>query len=219
FKIMKIYRVLSIILCLLCTSVSAQDTPLSTDSLKSDFLDEVVITGQFEPQSIKNSVFRVRTITTDQIRVQGATSIENILSSQIGIRFSNDLTLGESDIELMGMSGQNVKVLVDGIPIIDRGATKQSLSQIDVNNISRIEIVEGPMSVTYGTDALAGVINIITVKNHAKNILRISGRIHEESAGSEYQVLRNEGTHNGNISIDWGANRWQARLSGSKNSF
>ena len=216
---MKIYRVLSIILCLLCTSVSAQDTPLSTDSLKSDFLDEVVITGQFEPQSIKNSVFMVRTITTDQIRVQGATSIENILSSQIGIRFSNDLTLGESDIELMGMSGQNVKVLVDGIPIIDRGATKQSLSQIDVNNISRIEIVEGPMSVTYGTDALAGVINIITKKNHEKRTFKIMGRIHEESAGSEYQAFRNEGTHNGNISVDWVENRWRARLSGSKNDF
>lgn len=197
----------------------AQSIPDSADSLRSDILDEVVITGQFEPQSAKNSVYRVRTITSEQIRLKGATNVESILQSQIGIRFSNDLTLGESDIELMGMSGQNVKVLIDGIPVIDRGATKQSLSQVDINNIARIEIVEGPMSVIYGTDALAGVINIITVKNHAKNILRISGRIQEESAGSEYQVLRNEGTHNGNISIDWAANRWQARLSGSKNSF
>ena len=62
----------------------------------------------------------------------------------------------------MGMSGNNVKILLDGIPLIDRGATKQSLSQLDVNSIERVEIVEGPMSVVYGTDALAGVINIIT---------------------------------------------------------
>lgn len=216
---MRIYPGLSFMLYLFCAKALAQSTPLPTDSLKSDLLDEVVITGQFEPQSIKNSVFRVRTITTEQIGLRGATSIENILNSQIGIRFSNDLTLGESDIELMGMSGQNVKVLIDGIPIIDRGATKQSLSQIDVNNISRIEIVEGPMSVIYGTDALAGVINIITKKNHEKKHLRVSGRIQEESAGNEYQVFRNEGTHNGNITVDWAENQWQVRLSGSKNNF
>src|SRR3546814_715382 len=108
---------------------------------------------------LKDSVYRVRTISNEQIRLRASISVENILNTQLGMRSSNDLTLGESDIQLMGMSGQNVKVLVDGIPLIDRGATKQSLSQVDVNNIDRIEVVEGPMSVTYGTDALAGVIN------------------------------------------------------------
>lgn len=216
---MKAFQVFSFILFLYSAEALGQSTPFPADSLKSDALDEVVITGQFEPQSIKNSVYKVRTITTEQIRLRGATTIENILSSQIGIRFSNDLTLGESDIELMGMSGQNVKVLIDGIPIIDRGATKQSLSQVDVNNISRIEIVEGPMSVTYGSDALAGVINIITKKNNEESQLRISGRIQEESAGNEYRPFRSEGTHNGNITVDWAERQWQARLSGTKNSF
>ena len=82
----------------------------------------------------------------------------------MGIRFATDYTLGETDIAIMGMSGQNVKVLLDGIPLVDRGGTKQSLSQVDINTIERIELVEGPMSVIYGTDALAGVINIITKK-------------------------------------------------------
>lgn len=216
---MSIYSVFTILICLSCVKVLAQDTPPSADSLKKDFLDEVVVTGQFETQSIKHSVFRVRTISATQIRQKGATSVENILNSQLGVRFSNDLTLGESDIELMGMSGQNVKVLVDGIPVIDRGASKQSLSHIDVNNISRIEIVEGPMSVIYGTDALAGVVNIITKKNHEKRNLTISARIQEESAGKEYQAFRQEGTHNGNLAIDWTEDRWKARLSGSKNNF
>ena len=125
---MSIYSVFTILICLSCVKVLAQDTPPSADSLKKDFLDEVVVTGQFETQSIKHSVFRVRTISATQIRQKGATSVENILNSQLGVRFSNDLTLGESDIELMGMSGQNVKVLVDGIPVIDRGASKQSLA-------------------------------------------------------------------------------------------
>src|SRR5690554_7958706 len=124
--------------------LQAQHTP-AVDTLKNNSLEEVVVTGQFEPQSIKNSVYKVRTISSEQIRLRASTSVENILNTQLGMRFSNDLTLGESDIQLMGMSGQNVKVLVDGIPLVDRGATKQSLSQIDVNNIERIEVVEGPM--------------------------------------------------------------------------
>src|SRR3546814_9277041 len=83
---------------------------------------------------LKDSVYRVRTISNEQIRLRASISVENILNTQLGMRSSNDLTLGESDIQLMGMSGQNVKVLVDGIPLIDRGATKQSLSQVDVNH-------------------------------------------------------------------------------------
>ena len=190
------------------------------DTIQNTELEEVVVTGQYEPQSIKNSLYRVRTISNQQIRLRASTTVENILNTQLGMRFSNDLTLGESDIQLMGMSGQNVKVLIDGIPLIDRGATKQSLSQIDVNNIERIEVVEGPMSVTYGTDALAGVINIITKKGQAaSNNLVIGARIQEESAGHEYAALRNEGTHNGNVSIDWQQNGWQVQVSGSRNNF
>ena len=119
----------------------------------------------------------------------------------------------------MGMSGQNVKVLIDGIPLVDRGATKQSLSQIDVNNIERIEVVEGPMSVTYGTDALAGVINIITKKGLSDDNLLISARIQEESAGSEYRAFHNEGTHNGNLTANWQRNGWIATALGSRNNF
>lgn len=215
-----------LLLVLLCSSLlpmqlqaQQQRMVYTGDTLQNHALDEVVVTGQYEPQSIKNSVYRVRTITNEQIRLRASTTVENILNTQLGMRFSNDLTLGEADIQLMGMSGQNVKVLIDGIPLIDRGATKQSLSQVDVNNIERIEVVEGPMSVIYGTDALAGVINIITKKRPAEHSFVASARIQEESAGSEYNAFSNEGTHNGNLSLDWQQNGWQAKLSGSRNNF
>jgi len=199
--------------------LKAQTSLLLADTLKSNALEEVVVTGQFEPQSMRNSVYKVRTINSEQIRLRASTTVENILNTQLGMRFSNDLTLGESDIQLMGMSGQNVKVLIDGIPLIDRGATKQSLSQIDVNNIARIEVVEGPMSVVYGTDALAGVVNIITKKGDGNDNILISARLQEESAGSEYNAFRKEGTHNGNLSIDWQKHGWQVKASGSRNNF
>ena len=170
-------------------------------------LEEVVVTGQFSPQSMKNSLYKVRSVNSDQIRQKAPLDVQSLLNTEIGIRLSNDMALGETDFELMGMSGNNVKILMDGIPMIDRGSTKQSLSQLDVNRIERVEIVEGPMSVVYGTDALAGVINIITKKGpgySGESTWRVGARIQEETMGKEYQFFNGEGLHN--ESIDLGFN-------------
>lgn len=167
-------------------------------------LEAVVVTGQFSPQSMRNSLYKVRTINSQQIKQKAATSLQSLLNTEIGIRLSNDMALGETDFELMGMSGNNVKILLDGVPLIDRGATRQSLSQIDVNTIERVEIVEGPMSVVYGTDALAGVINIITKKGGetpGENTWNIGARIQEETVGNEYQAFSGDGTHNESVDL------------------
>ena len=135
------------------------------DSLFHKNLEELVVTGQYKPQTLKKSVYQVRVINNERIIQSGASNVQQVLNTQVGFRFAADNTLGTTDVQLMGMSGRNVKVLLDGVPMIDRGDTRESLNQIDVNSIERIEIVEGPMSVSYGSDALAGVINIITKKN------------------------------------------------------
>ena len=175
--------------------ITLEETPIG--------LNELVVTGQFEAQSLKNSVYQVRTIDSERIKARGATNIQTVLNTELGIRFSNDLTLGTSDIQLMGMTGQNVKILLDGIPMVDRGSTRESLGQIDINTIERIEIVEGPMSVIYGTDALAGVINLITKKNNGGNNLIVSARLQEETAGEEYDPFTKKGTHNQNLGLTW----------------
>ncbi|GAB3513526.1 TonB-dependent receptor [Emticicia fontis] len=174
-----------------------------TLSEKSNELQDVVVTGQFGPQSVRNSVYQVRTITNEQIKLRGATNIQTVLSTELGMRFSNDLTLGTTDVQLMGMSGQNVKVLLDGVPLVDRGSTRESIGQIDVNIIERIEIVEGPMSVAYGSDALAGVINIITKKGEEGANWTLTARAQEETSGDEYQAFNGDGTHNGFLGLAW----------------
>jgi len=168
-------------------------------------LSEVVITGQFNPQSLKKSIYKVRVINSQHIQSKGATNMQTLLNTEIGIRMSNDMALGETDFELMGMSGNNIKVLIDGIPMIDRLTKKQSLSQIDINRVDRVEIVEGPMSVVYGSDALAGVINIITKKNQTgdKKQLNLSARIQEETVGNEYNLVRGKGSHNQNVAANY----------------
>lgn len=183
-------------------------------------LGDVVVTGQYTPQSLRNSVYRVRVIDQATIKMRNATDVLGVLNNELGVRFSSDLALGETDVQIMGMSGQNVKVLLDGIPLIDRNGTKQSLSQVDINSIDRIEIVEGPMSVVYGTDALAGVINIITKKSaSATSNLTVNARVQEETAGKEYNAFTNKGVHNENIAVAWQNKGWHANASLTRNNF
>ncbi len=186
---------------------------------KTDTLEEYVVTGQFEPMALKNSIYQVRIITSEQIKLRGATTIQTLLNTELGIRLSNDLTLGTTDIQLLGMSGQNVKILLDGIPMTDRGATRESLGQIDINTIDRIEIVEGPMSVLYGTDALAGVINIITKQGKSKDNLSVSARFQEETAQNSYEALSGNGVHNQNVNLNWNHNYWQTEAGITRNNF
>ncbi|KAA6308377.1 hypothetical protein EZS27_039946, partial [termite gut metagenome] len=70
-------------------------------------LDEVVVTGQFVPQSLRNSLYKVRVINNRLIQQKASTDVQSLLSTELGVRISNDMTLGESNFELMGMSGNN----------------------------------------------------------------------------------------------------------------
>jgi outer membrane receptor for ferrienterochelin and colicins len=181
-------------------------------------LNEVVVTGQYEPQSLKKSVFNVRVIDSERIRLRAAVNVMGVLNNELGFRFSNDLTLGTTDVQLMGMSGRNVKILLDGLPMVDRGDTRESLNQIDINSIERIEIVEGPMSVSYGSDALAGVVNIITKKPGTER-LGISARIQEETANKEYNAFTNQGLHIQNVGLTWQKKGWNASAGVTNNTF
>jgi outer membrane receptor for ferrienterochelin and colicins len=186
------------------------------DSIKVKNIEEVIVTGQYKPQSVKNSVYQVRVINSERIRLSGATNVQQVLNNQPGFRFSNDNTLGITDVALMGMNGRNVKILLDGVPMVDRGDTRESLNQLDVNTIERIEIVEGPMSVSYGSDALAGVINIIT-KKLTKNEFSVSTKIQEETAGNEYHAFNYKGVHTQNVNINFKKSNWGFTAGGTHN--
>jgi outer membrane receptor for ferrienterochelin and colicins len=185
------------LLCIffLQTKTQAQSTVDKT-------LNEVVVTGQLKNQTLKTAIHQVRIITKDRIIKQGATNLQGVLKNELNISFNQDVATGGSDITMMGIKGQNVKILIDGLPMVGRQGTSNeiNINQIDINTIERIEIVEGPMAVVYGADALAGVINIITKKNTAKKI-QIHATIQEETIGNEYGLQT--GIHNQNIGADW----------------
>ena len=199
---------------------AAQRLPLTVreDTTKAKELDAVVVTGQYKPQSAKNSVYQVRTISKERIQKQGAANLQNVLSNELNIRFSQDVATGGSDITMMGLKGQNVKILVDGLPMTGRqGTTNEiNINQIDINSIERIEIVEGPMSIVYGADALAGVINIITKKAGAAK-WSVTARVQEESIGNEYGIK--QGIHNQYAAFTGRHKNWEFGGGAGRNYF
>ena len=135
-------------------------------------LEEVVVTGQFEPRKADQSIYKIDVINSKTLTERGVTNLAEALSNETGIRLSVDPSTGTS-IEMQGMGGENVKYLIDGIPIVGRVNGDIDLAQLNMENVDHIEIVQGPMSVVYGTSALAGVINIITKQNiNARNIVK-----------------------------------------------
>lgn len=128
-------------------------------------LNEVVVTGLSKPEKMKDALSNYRVITKATIQAQGAVTLDEVLKSQLNMNVGNDAVLG-STITMQGMQGNKVKILIDGIPVNGRENGNINLSQLNLNNAERIEVVQGPMSVVYGTDALGGVINIITKKDN-----------------------------------------------------
>jgi len=142
-----------------------------------DMLDDVVVTGQYAPKKADQSIYKIDVVNSIQMQQRGVNNLAEALSQETFIRLTTDPSTGTS-LEMQGMGGENIKYLIDGVPIVGRVAGDIDLSQINMDNVDHIEIVQGPMSVVYGTSALAGVINIITKKNTTnKNILKLNGYI------------------------------------------
>lgn len=193
-------------IALLCSGIMVQSALFAQENKDVDTtgraLDEVVVTAQYQPQSLRKSVYRVNVIDQKRIQAKSANNAQQILAGELGIIFSNDMALGISDVKIMGVSGMGVKILVDGVPMLDRSEMRESLNQINAQQIERIEIIEGPMSVMYGTDALAGVINIIT-KKVEHDAIYLNAQITEETAGKEYSPVTGKGMHTQQLSGGW----------------
>jgi outer membrane receptor for ferrienterochelin and colicins len=148
-------------------------------------LNQVVVTASFEGENSRESVYYTRVIDQEKITQMGAVSLRDVLTNELGIQLQQDNILG-SGMKLQGIGGQNVKILIDGVPVIGRLDGGIDLSQINMLQVERIELIEGPLSVQYGSDALAGTINIITKKT-IKGSWEYGGQTFYESVG-QYNI-------------------------------
>jgi outer membrane receptor for ferrienterochelin and colicins len=124
-------------------------------------LDPASVSCSIKGVAVSGATEQVKVIGAQTIKEMGAQNAAEVLQNQSGILISQDAQLG-TGISLQGLSGQSVKILVNGAPVAGRLNGNIDISQIPTNQIEQIEIIEGPMSVLFGSDAMGGIINIIT---------------------------------------------------------
>ena len=150
-------------------------------------LQEVVVTGTGTQHLLKDAPVQTEVITQKMLRNYGGRSLEDILAGlTASFAFSQD-DMG-SQMQMNGLGNDYILVLIDGKRIHGDVGGQNDLSLIDPHNIEKIEIVKGASSALYGSDAIAGVINIIT-KKHNEGLL-----FENSTRGGSYGDLRQ---HNG----------------------
>lgn len=145
-------RIVGCILLSISLAANAQDTTHAS-------LDEVVVTATRSARKLSNVAVPTTLISQKQIIQSGSLRLQDILSEQTGLFITQAFGQG---VQMQGLSSDYTLILLNGEPFIGRMSGVLDLSRITVGNIRKIEIVKGPSSSLYGSEALAGVINIIT---------------------------------------------------------
>jgi len=165
----------TVLLALLLSShatAEAQDKPKNVE-----VLEDVVVTGSLIPQSKVETATPVTSISADDLQVRGFATIADALQqssfstgSVQGPQFSYGFTQGAKTLSMFGLSPSYVKYLIDGLPMSDYPAlyngtdTFTSIGGIPMSLVDRIDILPGGQSSLYGSDAIAGVVNIVLKK-------------------------------------------------------
>src|SRR3989339_671175 len=151
--------------CIFSTALAQQDTLVGNGAI-------TVFTATKTERSLSNIAVPVQIISQKTIQQAGSLRLSDILSEQTGLFMTNGFGTG---VSMQGLNPDYTLILIDGEPLIGRTSGVLDLKRITVGNIKQIEIVRGPSSSLYGSEAMAGVINIITDKSR-KNTLGISTR-------------------------------------------
>lgn len=183
--------ILGLTMCSLTVATFAQE------ALRTDTLSEAVVTATGTQHLLKDAPVQTEVISSRQLRQYGGSSIEDILGA-----LSASFAFAEGDMgsqmQMNGLGNAYILVLVDGKRMHGDVGGQNDLSMIDPHNIERIEIVKGASSALYGSDAIAGVINVITKKHNEGLMLENTTRY------GTYNDLRQ---HNG-VALSWG--RWKS---------
>jgi len=127
------------------------------DSLRS--LEEVVVTATRQERRMGNVAIPVQLIQKKQVLEAGSLRLRDILQEQTGLQLTSSFGTG---VQLQGLNPEHTLILLDGQPLVGRTSGVLDLSRISLIGIKRIEIVKGPSSSLYGSEAMAGVINLIS---------------------------------------------------------
>ncbi len=130
-------------------------------------IEEITVEAAKLPVATNNLASRVSLIDNEQIRAQLAQNIDELVRYEPGVDVVDQGSrFGFSGISIRGIGGNRVKLEVDGVPVADAFSigsfSNASRDFVDVNNLRQVEILRGPASATFGSDAIGGVVSFIT---------------------------------------------------------
>ena len=168
-----------------------------THDTPSDTLDDVIITATRSSINTSEAPGSVTVISRKEIKEKGAENVLDIIRGTAGINLQGVGTGGRKTISLRGMESRHTLILIDGKRIPSSNDvigpnTDYQYDWISTENIERVEVVRGPMSVLYGADALGGVVNIITRKPTEK----LQGNLKITSFGVDGNLKKDGDGHN-----------------------
>jgi outer membrane receptor for ferrienterochelin and colicins len=195
-KIFLMKHLFSIVISCISLISVAQNQSIDSLNLVPDSLleiEEVTVTGSRIAESKKNSVISVSTLDQKLFRAISATSISDALKFSPGIRMeTNCQTCNYTQVRMNGLGGSYSQILINGRPLFSSLMGLYGLEQIPTNIVDRIEIVNGGGSVLYGSNAIAGTINIIT-KHPEYNFVEVSDKVSMIPKGPVEQVIQVNG--------------------------
>lgn len=216
---MKLFRILFIyFLSVTAFSQQSEKESVNLDSIQD--LNPVILTGQYRPQAVDKSIFEVDVLTQTDIRKMAGNTLDDVLKQALNLNVIPNSGEGRSGIEQFGFNSEYVKILIDGVPVIgDEGfGNAIDISQINIDDVEQIEIVEGAMGVQYGANAVTGVVNIITKKS-SRTKWNITPYIQEETIGNEYN-WSDQGRHIQSLKIGHNfSDSWYGEISFIRNDF
>ena len=188
-------------------NVSNEALQTSSDSTvtnKQVMLDEVSVTGTRAPLTVSQQARMVTVLSREDIQAAPVQSVNDLLKYAVGVDVRQKGALGAlTDVSIRGGNSEQITVLLNGINICDAQTAHNTFDfPVDISEIERIEVLEGPAGRVYGTSSLLGAINIVTKTPPSSSL---SARIE----GGSYGYLAAGARAN----IAQG--RWNNQLSGS----
>jgi outer membrane receptor for ferrienterochelin and colicins len=131
--------------------------------LVNDSLDEIVISGTLRQVSKLKSAVPIELYTANFFKATPKASFFEAIEGINGVRPQLNCNIcNTGDIHINGQEGANTMVLIDGLPLVSGLSTVYGLSGIPQSLIKQVEVIKGPASTLYGSEAIGGVINLIT---------------------------------------------------------
>ena len=175
-------------LTLLATLLTCSTDFAQTDTVRTKILDEVVVTANKTEQKQSTTGKVITVITKAQIEKSSGKTVAQLLNEQAGITINGALSNAGSvqTVFMRGAAAGRTLILMDGIPVNDPSQINNDfdLNFFSINDVERIEICKGAQSTLYGSDAIAGVINIITTKTNITKPINVKATVTGGSLGT-----------------------------------